>query len=135
MRNFLLISAGLLLVTGCNKPPQHQVEMSTPTMSETQPSRKTQPRLKEIRPLDTSQSDKAEPGRGENPPTISEAAKASPPPADDTNLYWVEAGDTYWQIAQKQLGNGHRWKEIEKLNPGVDRTKLKVGQPIRIPKK
>ncbi len=137
MRNFiipeLLIAAALLMFVGCNKPPQHQVEMSPPPMPEDQTA-KQQPRLKEIRPLDAGAPDADQPDNGETPPTISEVTKASE--ADNSaRIYHVQQGDTFWKISQTQLGNGQRWREIVKLNPDANPNKLSVGQPIRIPNK
>ncbi len=50
--------------------------------------------------------------------------------ADGT--YTVGAGDTFAKIARKFAG---KMDAIEAENPGLDPTKLRVGQKIRIPKK
>jgi nucleoid-associated protein YgaU len=49
--------------------------------------------------------------------------------------YTVQAGDSYYRIAQKELGNASRWKEIEKLNPDIEPSELHVGQVIKLPSK
>jgi nucleoid-associated protein YgaU len=69
------------------------------------------------------------PGRFE---TVSSAA-----PAPAGNTYTVQKGDTLWSIAQRFLGDGHRWREIIDVNPGLDPdpSKLKVGQVIVLPPK
>lgn len=41
---------------------------------------------------------------------------APQPPITDNHTYIVKAGDTLWDIAQSQLGNGSRYKEIMALN-------------------
>ena len=137
MRNFLipelLIAAGLMLVLGCNEPPRHQVAVSPPPIPENQPDGQ-QPKLDEIRPLDTGESEVVEPGRGEDPPTISEVTTASDN-NNSSNIYRVKRGDTFWKIAKTQLGDGQRWREIAKFNPNVDKNKLRVGQSIRLPEK
>ena len=51
-----------------------------------------------------------------------------------TNKYTVKAGDTLWEIAKKQLGNGARWNEISKLN-GLKSTVIRVGQILKMPTK
>ena len=44
--------------------------------------------------------------------------------------YVVVKGDSLWKIAKK---NGVTLKALEAANPGVDPTKLKVGQKLSIP--
>lgn len=132
MRNFqysLLITLvgvwALTTLTGCNQPPSQPVEMSP--ASEPQYS-DDKPRLTEIRPVDEGVTgEDAPPAYDETTPPLSQAAQG--------RAYVVKKGDTYWRIAATQLGNGHRWKEIEALNPGVDMNALNVGQTIRIPVK
>ena len=50
-------------------------------------------------------------------------------------LYTVEDGDSLWEIAASQLGDGNRYKEIIKLNPDVstDGENLAVGMKLKIP--
>ena len=45
----------------------------------------------------------------------------------------VQAGDSYWKIAERELGAGHRSSLIEALNPDVDPKRLRVGQVLRVP--
>jgi nucleoid-associated protein YgaU len=130
MRYFLLImfvsACALSMLAGCNKPPDQPVEMSTAS----EPQYDDRPRLDEIRPVDEGvvESQDVEPTPvGGSTPTLSEASQG--------RAYVVQKGDTYWNIAAKQLGNGHRWKEIETMNPNVNMNKLNVGQTIRIPVK
>jgi outer membrane protein OmpA-like peptidoglycan-associated protein/LysM repeat protein len=49
--------------------------------------------------------------------------------------YVIQKGDTLWKIAEKELGNSHRWKYIYDLNKDKIKNpdKLKVGQKIEIP--
>jgi nucleoid-associated protein YgaU len=48
--------------------------------------------------------------------------------------YTVAKDDSYYKIAEKQLGNASRWKEIEKLND-IEPEDLHVGQVIKLPPK
>ena len=50
-------------------------------------------------------------------------------------LYTVKEGDSLWEIAASQLGDGNRYKEIIKLNPNVstDGKNLAVGMKLKIP--
>ena len=53
-------------------------------------------------------------------------------PANTT--YVVQNGDSLWRIAQKLLGNGNRYKDIQQLN-GLSNDLIKVGQKLKIPQK
>ena len=70
-----------------------------------------------------------------------EAAPAQPektaalPPSDiATKEYTIEENDSLWKIAEKELGDGTRYKEILEVNPGMTETQaLKIGMKIKIP--
>ena len=48
--------------------------------------------------------------------------------------YTIEDGDSFWKIAQEQLGDGLRYKEILKLNPDMSENQaLIIGTIIKIP--
>jgi len=49
--------------------------------------------------------------------------------------YIIQKGDSLWKIAEKELGNGHRWKYLYELNKDriKNPNKLKTGQKIIIP--
>lgn len=50
--------------------------------------------------------------------------------------YTVKEGDSLWNIAQNELGNGIRFKEIIELNPGLsENTVLQTGMKLKIPAK
>lgn len=51
--------------------------------------------------------------------------------------YKLVAGDSLWKIAKKQLGDGSRYKEIQKLNNIKDSElrKLPIGLVIKLPQK
>lgn len=52
-----------------------------------------------------------------------------------TREYKIQKGDTLWKIAQKELGNGYRWKYLYELNKAKikDPNKLRPGTIIIIP--
>jgi len=53
---------------------------------------------------------------------------------EDTCYYIIKPKDKgYWYIAERELGDEKRWKQIEKLNKGLKSEDLKVGQKILIP--
>ena len=45
----------------------------------------------------------------------------------------VKRGDFLWSLSERYLGDGSRWKEIARANPGVDPDQLHIGQHLRIP--
>ncbi len=54
------------------------------------------------------------------------------PPVTDNDTYTVRSGDTLWDIAQSQLGNGSRYKEIMTLN-GLTSNVIQPGQVLKLP--
>lgn len=52
-----------------------------------------------------------------------------------TKEYVIQKDDSLWKIAQKELGNGYRWKYLYELNKDKIKNpnKLKAGQKIIIP--
>jgi nucleoid-associated protein YgaU len=59
--------------------------------------------------------------------------RPKPPAARPTKNYIVRAGDSVWRIADKQLGDKERFREIIKLNALEDEDYLTVGQRLLIP--
>lgn len=59
--------------------------------------------------------------------------KPAPKPAEPTRRYTVQAGDTLWSIAVRQLGKGARASEIVTLNPGLDPSALSKGMELLLP--
>lgn len=49
--------------------------------------------------------------------------------------YTMVAGDTLWSVAQKNLGDGARWKEIQQLNGITDAEikRLPIGKVLKLP--
>ncbi|MCA8961380.1 MAG: LysM peptidoglycan-binding domain-containing protein [Planctomycetes bacterium] len=67
-----------------------------------------------------------------------EAGAAATPiarrPDAEVGTYRVVKGDSLYRIAQRELGDGGRWKDIARANPDVDPDHLKVGAVLRLPK-
>ncbi len=156
-RMLLLLCLGLLLLcsVGCQtESTNHQVELAPPPKPFTrspQPTRPpdAKPRLKDIRPV---APDEPAPRPGAKTPTLSQtlsrpskttspADLASRPkhapgvhsPGTPRIVYRIRKGDTFWSIANRQLGNGKRWRELAALNPQLDLRSLPVGQAIYLP--
>ncbi len=72
-------------------------------------------------------------------PPPSQYYEPSPPPAATpapaVNTYTVQKGDTLWSISLRFLGDGKRWREIVEANPGLEPSKLRIGQVIILPPK
>ncbi|UCF14368.1 MAG: LysM peptidoglycan-binding domain-containing protein [Phycisphaerales bacterium] len=63
---------------------------------------------------------------------------AEQPKTKPTRKYVVKDGDYLWKVAEKQLGDPIRYKEIVKLNPGVlkdENTTLQIGMSLNLPTK
>jgi nucleoid-associated protein YgaU len=61
-------------------------------------------------------------------------AKASDDKASkDSRVYEVQTKETFSSIAREQLGSTTLWKEIAKLNKGVDPAKIKPGTKLKLP--
>jgi nucleoid-associated protein YgaU len=60
-------------------------------------------------------------------------APAKTPPAEDFILHKVAGGETLATIARWYSGKTTTWREIAAGNPGLDPSRLKEGQVIKIP--
>ncbi|MHC4914221.1 MAG: LysM peptidoglycan-binding domain-containing protein [Planctomycetota bacterium] len=78
----------------------------------------------------------------ERPGSGTDAGDEAPPAAESApaaesvgghRIHTVASGESLYVIARDRLGSGMRYREIEKLNPGVDPRALKVGQKLKIP--
>lgn len=49
-----------------------------------------------------------------------------------STLYTVKKGDTLWRIAERELGDGTRYKEIKSLN-NLTTNSIHIGQVLRLP--
>ncbi|MBN1514419.1 MAG: LysM peptidoglycan-binding domain-containing protein [Phycisphaerae bacterium] len=68
-------------------------------------------------------------------PAATDKPAAAPAPGGRT--YTVKSGDSFWRIADRELGDGNRWREVYELNKDQVSTpdRLKVGQVIQLPQK
>lgn len=68
--------------------------------------------------------------------TIKETVKKEDPTASGNaaayTTYIVKKGDSLWKIAQKHLGNGNKFKQIQSAN-GLNGTLIRIGQRLKIP--
>jgi N-acetylmuramoyl-L-alanine amidase len=62
------------------------------------------------------------------------APGATQKPSLPPDLYTIQEGDTFWSIAEKDGPAGITVNDLIAANPGVEPTKLKVGQTIKLGK-
>jgi len=69
-------------------------------------------------------------------PTVTAVAATRPTVStrEGVRLYQIRDGDTLYDIARDELGNGGRWMEIQKLNDGLDPNALPIGRKIFVPR-
>lgn len=60
---------------------------------------------------------------------------ARPNDKQSSKTYKMVAGDSLWLVAKKELGNGNRWNEIQKLNniSDAELTRLQIGRVLKLP--
>jgi nucleoid-associated protein YgaU len=85
-----------------------------------------------LAPASTGLSPAATPATRTTLTTRTTATKPATPAG--VKEYTIQNGDSFWKIAANELGNGARYTEIIKLNPGMtEKSKLDIGQKIKIP--
>jgi len=68
---------------------------------------------------------------GTQPPA---RARPSPRSSGKLTIVTVKPGDSLWKLAASHLGDGRRWQELLKLNPGLGNPeRLEVGSQIVVP--
>ena len=97
------------------------------------------------RPSDSAESDTQETDGSESAPSVKPEPKTEPTPTvapapkpkpvASTEVYTVQDGDVIISIAEDWFGESGRHDEIIALNPGVDPTKLQIGQILKMPRK
>jgi nucleoid-associated protein YgaU len=85
------------------------------------------------KPAEPPKDAKPEPAKPAEPPKAAEPAKpAAPAPRTVT----VAPGDSLSAIAQRELGNGSRWRELYELNKevvGPNPNVIRAGQTLKLP--
>lgn len=64
-------------------------------------------------------------------PAYAEESTSKPYSQPYSQSYTVKRGDTLWDIAQKKLGSGNRWKEL--MGYSGDPRKLPIGTTLTVP--
>ncbi|HUT61950.1 MAG TPA: LysM domain-containing protein [Phycisphaerae bacterium] len=129
MRHVMLIAVLAALIAGC-KPQDSPAPSPEPIPA---------PRaLEPITPDD--ELARSSPPADEATRAGADARTLEPPATDEPRLpaaatrqYVVRKGDTFIGIARRELRSESRYREIVKLNPGVQPRKLRIGQAVLIP--
>jgi LysM repeat protein len=111
----------LLVVVGCPKkqaPSAHVGEAEPP-----------------VQPMQSLTPEDSAAVRPAALPRPVETSVAPRPVEGAGGTYTVQKGDTFYGISRKLFGDNSKAKEIQAMNPGLDPTKLKVGQVINVPEK
>lgn len=66
-------------------------------------------------------------------PVVYDSMQTTSSGAIGAGNYTVKKGDTLYSIAKSRYGQGNQWQRIAAANPGLEPSKLKVGQTIVIP--
>ena len=81
------------------------------------------------------QSEPVAPAEPNSEPKPTAVPVANPKPVASTEVYTVQDGDFLITIAEDWFGEPGRHDEIIALNPGVDPTRLQIGQMLKMPRK
>ncbi|MED5322952.1 MAG: LysM peptidoglycan-binding domain-containing protein [Planctomycetota bacterium] len=81
------------------------------------------------------QSEPVAPAEPNSEPKPTAVPVAKPKPVASTEVYTVQDGDFLITIAEDWFGEPGRHDEIIALNPGVDPTRLQIGQTLKMPRK
>jgi nucleoid-associated protein YgaU len=79
---------------------------------------------------------RVEPGQpAVSPPQRETARERAPSPgaAGGQRTHTIVSGERLWDIAERYYGNGVYYRRILEANPGLDATRLRVGQEVIIP--
>ncbi|MPZ28924.1 MAG: LysM peptidoglycan-binding domain-containing protein [Micromonosporaceae bacterium] len=99
-----LVPAAMLVFSSFDAPPVAAV--ADPGAYHEPPAPEDPVKDTALRPATTAS---AAPDRAESAPSRAQSAE---------RLYEVQRGDTLWGLAERTLGDGHRWPEIRDLNAG-----------------
>jgi nucleoid-associated protein YgaU len=151
----LLVVMGLM-ITGCAKKPQSNVQMDTselnapaaaPMPEAAAPTNAAAPADAEPAPApapaykpaplnpDAEKTRAARHIKKTEPATLTDAMDAPQKPAYTkvVKYYTVRRDDTFWSISRRAYGSGKYWKQIQEANPEVSAERLPVGQKIVLP--
>lgn len=125
MNKITLIAVAVLAVVGCQKKSSSGVYNTDPSVTQV-----GGPAPVAYQPAPAPYQ--AQPVIYDSAPAPAYTAPAAPVQSAGGS-YTVKKGDTLYSIAKTRYGNGNQYSKIVNANPGLDPSKLKVGQTITIP--
>jgi 5'-nucleotidase len=117
-----LISVALLGVVGCQSTDTNKPSADASTMDLTASAAPAAPE-QYAPPVESPAPDT----------TVTPSTPNMNAAAVNGDTYTIKPGDTLWKIAAEHYGDGKKWKQIIDANPGLEPSKLKIGQTITLP--
>ena len=115
--------------------PESASKLSGPERAITTPARPSESAETDTQKTDGSESVPSLKPEPKTEPTPKVVPAPKPKPVASTEVYTVQDGDVIISIAEDWFGESGRHDEIIALNPGVDPTKLQIGQILKMPRK
>ena len=131
------VSAQLLPLTGENVPVDEDALgyiRHITGQPETEPAPEPEPQP-EPAPEPEPQPEPAPEPEPQPEPAPEPEPQPDPAPAPEGRIYTVQAGDSLWRIAARELGAGTRWQEIYELNRDLldNPNHIYTGQTLKLP--
>ena len=127
---WIALSLGAVVIVGCKSSDPEPVTQVPPPAYAAEPEPLPPVSINEGSPI-AGTPDAGTPDAGSQPPGYD--PEPLPPAQPVSRTYTIRKGDTLWSIAQREYGDGQRWKDISAANPSVDPKKLAIGQQITLP--
>ena len=126
----MMLAAAMLAATGCQDQKTEQQEQALRVPPPAYDTAAPEPM-----PSETSAEPAPEPEPTGNATSASAQPEpeSMPQPPSQPDTYTIRKGDTLWSIAERVYGDGQRWVDIVRANPGIDPKKLRVDQTITLP--
>jgi len=130
----VLLPCVMFALVGCqNQKTEQEREAAMRVPSPAYDTSAPEP-MPEPEPMSDTASEQPEPAPSETATAQPAPEQPSPAqPAPQGSTYTIRKGDTLWSIAQREYGDGQRWVDIVRANPGIEPKKLRVGQTITLP--
>ena len=131
MRQLISVSAAAvalaLIAAGCHSAPATSPSSSNGNLQPSSSVTNLEPVAAAPAPI--APNEQAPAIDTQTPSAVTDASASSVA----SGSYTIKAGDTLYRIAVTHYGDGKQWRKIAAANPGLEPTKLRVGQTIVLP--